>query len=92
MTSHMIDLIKLRQFYIITHCEVDLLFIIHYLTYLTFFVNFSNHLFQSIYAINLFIKSTMPQACDMLFFQTYIYKRVYFYLLSYVWFRWLIFL
>ena len=34
MTSCMIDLTMLGQFYIITYPEIDLLFIIHHLTYL----------------------------------------------------------
>ena len=39
MTSHMIDLIRLKQFQIITHLEIDLLLIIHHLIYLTFLIN-----------------------------------------------------
>ncbi len=39
MTSHIIDLMQLKQFYIITHLKVDLLLIIYHLIYLTFLLN-----------------------------------------------------
>ena len=67
------DLIKSRQFYIITHLKVDLSLIIYYLTYLTFLVNFLNQLFKSTYTINLVIKLVVPQAYSILLFQTNIY-------------------
>ncbi len=54
MTSHVIDLIQLEQFYIITYLEVDLSLIIHYLTYLNFLINFHNQRFKSAFTINLF--------------------------------------
>ncbi len=44
------------------------------------------------YAINLLIESTAPLAYGILPPQTYIYKRIYSYLLSYLWFKWLTFL
>ena len=66
MTSHVIDLTKLRQFHIITYSKVDLLSIICHLTYLTFLVNFSNQLLELTYKINLFIKVALPRACGML--------------------------
>ena len=85
----MIDLIEFNQFHIITYLKVDFLLIICYLTYLTFFVNLHNLLFKSTYTINKFFKSIYIQlaislTCDMLFPKIYIYKRVYFYLLSYI--------
>ncbi len=42
MTSHVINLIKSGQFYIITYLEFDFSLIIYHLTYLTFLVNFCN--------------------------------------------------
>ncbi len=39
MTSYMMDLTWLRQFYIITYLKIDLSLIIYHLTYLTFLVN-----------------------------------------------------
>ena len=42
MTSHVMNLTRLEQFHIITYSEVDLFFIIHYLTK---FINIPNHLF-----------------------------------------------
>ena len=50
------NLIKLGQFHIITHPEVNLSLIICHLTYLTFLVSFLNQLFESTYTINLFIE------------------------------------
>ena len=106
MTSHVIDLIWSGQFHIITYPKINLLLIICYLIYLIFLVNlsnqpfkstfqihFQNQLFKLTYAINLPIKLATPLACGTLFpQQTYICKRVYFYLLRYVWFKWLTFL
>lgn len=40
MTNHFIDLIQFRQFDIIIYSEVNFSFIIFYLTYITFLVNF----------------------------------------------------
>ena len=68
MTSHVIDLIKLGQFYIITHSKIDLLLIICHLTYLIFLVNFPNQIFESSYAINLFIESVALRAYNILLF------------------------
>ncbi len=57
MTSYMMNLIQSEQFHIITYLELDLSFIIHYLTYLTFSVNLCNQSFnqllQSTFSINL---------------------------------------
>ncbi len=64
VTSHVMDLTWLGQFHTITHLaypEVDL--VISHLTYLTFQINLSNQPFESIYAINLLIKSAAPLAC-----------------------------
>ena len=66
MTSHVIDLTKLGQFYIITHFKVDFLLIIHYWTYLTL-VNFPNQLFESIYVINFLIELAAPRAYGTFF-------------------------
>ena len=84
MTSHVIDLIKSGQFYIINHPEVDFLLIIHYLIYLTFLINLSNQLFESTYTINFLIELAAPRAYDTLLPQMYICRNVYSYLLSYV--------
>ncbi len=86
----MIDLTWLGSFHIITHPELDS--VICHLTYLTFQINISNQPFESTYAINFFIKLAAPLACGTLPPQTYIHKRVYSYLLSYMWFKWLTFL
>ena len=68
--------------------KVYLLLVIHYLTYLTFSINFSKQLFELTYTINLFnqpiIKLVVLLAYGTLFPQTYVYKRVYSYLLSYI--------
>ncbi len=90
MTSHVMDLTWLGQFHIIMHLEVDLF--INYLTYLIFQINLSNQPFESTYAINLLIKSVASLACGMLLLQTYVRRKVYSYLLSYIWYRWLNFL
>ena len=47
---------------------MDFLFIIRYLTYLTFLVKLLNHLFKLTYAINLLIESTALLAYGMSFF------------------------
>ena len=96
MTNYLTDLTWSGQFYIITYPEIDLSLIICHLTYLTkssFRFNFLNEPFESTYVINLFIKLAAPLACGTLFLQqTYVRKRVYSYLLQYVWFGWLTFL
>ena len=51
MTNHVMDLTWSRQFYIITYPKVDLLLIIHHLTYL---INIPNPLFKSSFQINFF--------------------------------------
>ena len=49
--------------------------------------------FESIYIINLFIELATPLTCDLPFpEQMYVHKKVYSYLVRYVWFRWLTFL
>ena len=71
--------------------KVDFLLVICHLIDLTFLVNLHNQFFELTYIINLFksiyIKLAILLACDMLFLQTYICKRMYSYLLSYTWFR-----
>ena len=52
MTSDVIGLNQLKQFYIITHLEFDLLLIIYQLTYLTFLAKLDQS-FKSTYVINL---------------------------------------
>ena len=89
MTGHVIDIILLRQFYIIIHPEIDLSFIIYYLTYRTFFVNLPNEPFdqftQSIFLINQHIIDLVAVlACGMFFLFIYIHIKVYSYLLSYI--------
>lgn len=49
----------------------------------TFWINLCNKLSQSTY-----IELAALLACGTLFPQTYVHKRVYFYLSSYIWFRW----
>ena len=51
MISHMIDLTKLGQFYIIVYLKIDFSLIIYHLTSLTFLVNFYDQLFESTYII-----------------------------------------
>ncbi len=99
MTSHVMDLTRSGQFQIITdlaprgwlsHQSPD------YLTFQiilptfgsTFWINLLNQLTQS----SLLIKSAAPLAYDTSLPQTYVRRRVYSYLLSYVWFRSLTFL
>ena len=76
--------------------KIDLSLVIYHLTYLTFLVKFLNQFFESIYVIDLLnqfiIKLVALLACSTLFFDTYVCRRVYSYLLSYVQFKWLIFL
>ena len=68
--------------------KVDLLLVICYMTYLTFFINFSNQSFKLICTINFLnqpiIELKALLACDKLLLLIYIYKRVYSYLLSYI--------
>ena len=63
--------------------KVDLLLIIRHF--------FLDQLSKSTYVINFFNQTIIELATspvyDMLLFQTYIYKRVYSYLLSYIWFK-----
>ncbi len=87
MTSHVIDLTQSIQFYIIMHSEVDFLLIISHLTYLTFSVKLPNQLFKSTYAINLLIELAMLLTYSTLLPQTYIHRKVYFSLLSPIWFK-----
>lgn len=91
MTIHVMELTWLGELHIITHLEVDLSLIIHHLTYLTFLVYLPNQPFKSTYAIN-FLELVTLLACGTLLPQTYIRRRMYFYLLNKVWFRWLTFL
>ena len=42
MTSHIIDLTSVEQFYIIIYSKIDISLIIYYLIYLIFLVNFYN--------------------------------------------------
>ena len=42
MTSHIIDLTQLKEFYSITYPKIDLFLIIYYLSYLTFLINLLN--------------------------------------------------
>ncbi len=51
ITSHVIDLTQLEQFYILTYLKVDLPLIIRHLTYLTFLINLCNHPFKSTFSI-----------------------------------------
>ncbi len=77
------DLTWLGQFCIITFAKIDFSLIICHLVYLTFWINFwlnlRNQYFQLIY-----IKLMAPLAYDILLYQIYIHKRIYFYLLNYV--------
>ncbi len=90
MTSHVIDFTLSGLFHIITHPEVDL--VICHLTYVTFQINFSNQHFESIYTMNFLIKSVVPLVCDTSLSQTHVRNKVYAFLLSYIWFKWLTFL
>ena len=67
MTSHVINLILLEQFHILTYSKVVFLLIIYHLTYLTFLVNFLNQFFKSTfeltYAINIFNQSILNWQC-----------------------------
>ena len=77
MTSHVMDLTRSGQFYIITYPEIDFSLIIRHLTYLiksTFQINF----LKSTYVINLLIKLAVPLVCDILLSLTNIraYKNV----------------
>ena len=54
ITSYVIDLTQLKQFYIITYLKVNLFLIVYHLTYLTFLVNLCNQSFELIFSINLF--------------------------------------
>ncbi len=95
MTSYMIDLTWSGQFHIITHPEINFWLIIYHLTYLTFLVNLPNQHFKSSFWINLsnqtsqsiYIKLAALLAFDTLLPQTYILREVYFYLLTYIWFK-----
>ncbi len=71
MTSYMMDLILLEQFYIITHPKIDL--VISYLIYLIFQIYFLNEPFQSTYAINLLIALVVSLACNTSLFQINVY-------------------
>ncbi len=54
MISHMIDLTQLGQFHIIIYTKINPFLIMCYLTYLTFWINLHNKLFESTFVINLF--------------------------------------
>ncbi len=102
MTSYMIDLTWSGQFHITTsrgwlsHPLSDLL------SKSTFQINISNQPFKSIFRINFLNQPTQSTfllnwwchwymvRCFLR--QMYVYKRVYSYLLRYVWFKWLTFL
>lgn len=87
MTCHVIDPNQSEQFHMIIYLEIDFLLIINHLTYLTFLIsNFYNLSFELIYILNLLNQSisTLPLACNILFPQTYIHKKIYSYLLSYL--------
>ncbi len=93
MTSYMMDLTWLGQFYIITHSEVNLLLIICHLTYLTFLIKSCNQPFESTFWINLrnqlfqsiYIELAALQASNILRPQIYVRRKIYSYLSSYVW-------
>ena len=91
ITSHVMDLIWSEQFYIITYPEIYL--VISYLTYLIFQINFLDQPFnqptQSTYSLN-WRRHGLGVYCFL--WQTCVRKRVYSYILRYVWFKWLTFL
>ncbi len=54
MTSCIIDLTQLGQFYTITYSKVDFSLIMRHLIYLNFLINLYNQIFESTFVINFF--------------------------------------
>ena len=54
ITSHIIDLSRLKLFDIIIYLYINFFLIIYYLTYLIFLVSFYNEIFESSFLIRFF--------------------------------------
>ena len=85
---------------LINHSLPNLIYILGQSSESTYTINFLNQCTQSTFSSNLrnqpfqsiYIELAAPLACDTSLPQTYIRRRVYSYLLRYIWFRWLTFL